>query len=175
VKPEAPSALPHGHRGDFPYHAQEDIRWLRQPPLAVARVLPTTPSGGRKNPRKTHSQPGFICPNQEISASLPNWTRGTTSKLIPALASSACRVPLCEASINGYVPRQSVKPLPLPVGEQFQYRGSGFLDRSPRDVEQRPIELGAQSTRIGDLIGYGLAIDIGVVAGTGAGAKVNQV
>jgi hypothetical protein len=31
------------------------------------------------------------------------------------------------------------EPLPLPVGEQFQYRGGGLFDRSSRDVELRPI------------------------------------
>ena len=40
------------------------------------------------------------------------------------------------------------KPLPLPVGEQFHDRRGGFLDRAPRDVEQRPVELGAQPPRI---------------------------
>ena len=61
-------------------------------------------------------------------------------------------------------PRASFrKPLPLPVGKQFHDRRRGFLDRAPRDIEQRPIEFGAQLSRKRDFIGHGLAIDIGVV------------
>src|SRR6266849_4449449 len=98
------------------------------------------------------------------------------SKLKPALASSVCRARLCEASINGYFPRQRLipkaasfqKPLPLPVGKQLQHGGGRFLDRSPRHVELHPIEFCAQSPRERDFIGDGLAVDIIVVARTGA-------
>ena len=56
----------------------------------------------------------------------------------------------------------------MPVGVQFHDGGGSFLDRSPRDVELRPIEFGAQSPRKRDFIGDHLTIDIVVVAGTGA-------
>src|SRR6266566_9273736 len=89
------------------------------------------------------------------------------SKLRPALASSVCRARLCEASINGFDPRHGVigkssfgQPLPLAVGVEFQDRGGGFLDRSPRHVELRPIEFRAEPTRIRDFISHRLAIYI---------------
>src|SRR5882672_6290853 len=84
----------------------------------------------------------------------------------PALASSICRARLCEASIRGFDPRQIVigtsfrEPLPLAVGVEFQDRGGGFLDRSPRHVKLRPIEFRTEPPRIGDLIGHSLAIDV---------------
>src|ERR1035438_8292148 len=93
---------------------------------------------------------------------------GTASKAMPALVSSVCRARLFDAKINGNSPRQSLmlkagsfpQPLPLPVGEQLQDGGRGLLDRSPRHVELRPIELGAQSPRERDFIGDRLAVDI---------------
>src|SRR6202022_734413 len=104
---------------------------------------------------------------------------GTASKSMPALASSACRARLCEARISGNFPRQRLiwkaasfrKPLPLSVGEQFQHGGGGLLDRSPGHVKLRPIEFGAQSPGERDFIGNDLAIDVVVVAGTGAHAQ----
>src|SRR5438309_10706 len=79
----------------------------------------------------------------------------TASNSMPALASSACRARLCEASINGYFPRQRLiakaasfqEPLPLPVGKQLQHRGGRFLDRSPCHVALHPIEPCAESPR----------------------------
>src|SRR5213592_2580961 len=103
----------------------------------------------------------------------------TASNSMPALASSACRARLCEASINGYFPRQRLIPkaasfqkaLPLPVGKQLQHRGGRFLNRSPRHVELYPIEFCAQSPRERDFVGDGLAIDIIVVASAGTHAQ----
>src|SRR3981081_733939 len=93
------------------------------------------------------------------------------SKSMPALDNSVCRARLCEASINGNVPRHRLipkaasfrKPLPLPVGEQLQHGRGSFLDRSPCHVELCPIEFRAQSPRECDLIRDGLALDVGVV------------
>src|SRR5450631_2109925 len=89
------------------------------------------------------------------------------SKERPALASSICRVRLCEANINGFDPRQSVigkssfrKPLPLAVGVELQDRGGGFLDRSPCHVELCPIEFRAEPPRIGNLVGHRLTVDV---------------
>src|SRR5260370_962060 len=103
----------------------------------------------------------------------------TASKAMPALASRICRARLCEASINGYFPRHRLianavsfeKPLPLPVGKQLQHRGRRFLDRSPRHVELHPIEFCAQSPRERHFIRDRLAIDIIIIAGTGAHAQ----
>src|ERR1700719_972088 len=92
---------------------------------------------------------------------------GIASNAMPALASSIFRARLCEARINGSVPRQSVMadtslrlPLPLPVAIKLQDGGGGFLDRSSCHVELRPVEFGAQPPREGNFVGHGLTIDI---------------
>ena len=47
--------------------------------------------------------------------------------------------------------------------QQRQNRCRGFLDRTPRNVNQRPIMFGAQPARGGDLVGDRLLIDIFVI------------
>src|SRR5207253_884693 len=121
--------------------------------------------------------PGAVSPESFCTArsSMP---AGTASNGMPAFLSSICRAWLCEARINGSFSSQMLmapasfrKPLPLPVGEQFQNRGCGFLDRPPRHVELHPAEFGAQTPCIGNFIGDGLAIDIIVIAGLRAHAQ----
>src|SRR5665811_1613067 len=106
-----------------------------------------------KGPRPVES-PAHRCRLEQLRKRYRHWPAA------PAERGSARRV-----STDIFRARASFrKPLPLPVAEQFHHRSSGFLDRSPRDVEQCPIELGTQPPRIGDLIGDGLAVDIGIVA-----------
>src|SRR2546427_5541164 len=95
---------------------------------------------------------------------------GTASKAMPALASSVCRARLCEARISGCLPRQMVmtgksfgRPVALPVGIKLHHGRGGFLNRTPRHVQQRPVEFGAQAPCERDLVGYRLLVDIGVV------------
>ena len=52
---------------------------------------------------------------------------------------------------------------PAPIGEQRHDGGRGFLDRTPRHVDQRPIMLGAKPARERDLLSDRMAIDILVV------------
>src|SRR5580693_1562137 len=98
---------------------------------------------------------------------------GIASNTMPALASSICRARLCEASINGCCPRQSVMadrslrlPLPLPVAVKLQDGSGSFLDRSSSHIELRPIEFRTQLSRERNFVGHGLTVNIVLVAWT---------
>src|SRR4051794_1891496 len=102
---------------------------------------------------------------------------GIASKRMPALPNSICRARLCDARINGSFPRQRVmvqpslrKPVTLAICIEFQHSGSGFLDRAPRHIQLGPVEFSAKPFCERDLVGYGLAIDVIVVAGRRAHA-----
>ena len=124
---------------------------IPQAPFRAPAMLRYRPA--RKGPRLAES-PAHRCRPEWLRSRCRHWPAA------PAARGFARR-----GSTDVFRARASFrKPLPLPVGEQFQHRRGGFLDRSPRDVEQRPIELGAQPPRKRDFIGDRLAIDIGVVA-----------
>src|SRR5215475_9133524 len=100
---------------------------------------------------------------------------GMASNSSPALASSIFRARLCDARIKTFGPRQNVmlfrKPVPLPIGVEFQYRRGGLFDRAPGHVELRPVEFRGKALGIGDLVSHRLTIDIVLITRSGPDAE----
>ena len=83
------------------------------------------------------------------------------------LRACARRTALREASTSGSAASHNGiahdRHVPAPLAEQRKHRRRGLLDRAPGHVDQRPIVLGAEPARGGDLLGHRLPVDILVI------------
>src|SRR4051794_31958918 len=109
------------------------------------------------------------------SISRSSTSAGSISIGTPALSSTARRDALLDASIKGSAASHNgiftnfrlLRRQAAALGEQRHDLGRGLFDRAARDVDDRPVVLGAELSCRRDLAGHSLLVDIliGIVLG----------
>src|SRR5262249_46933546 len=108
------------------------------------------------------------------STARSSMSAGAISSGTPAASSMARRTAPPEASTTswGALHRDmSVHRLATALAQQGDHGGGGLLDRPARHVDDRPVVLGAQPPREGDLLSHRLAIDVLIVVTVGLEAE----